>query len=130
MQVITKEMAISEVNSWLDFKKIRRSVRDAQSEAIDGIVECIEDGIYIIDPDTKNITFKLLFPIESISELVFKPRIKTSEFSKYSKKVKSGDTQGYINAKIACLTGQNTTIIDNMDHEDARIANYVAIFFV
>ncbi len=126
---LTREKALNEVEKWLDIKRIRPSVREEQKEAIEGMVECFELGIFSMNDETNEITHKLQFE-SSISELTYKTRINSAQFSKYSRKLKAGDTQGFINAKIACLTGQNTTIIANLDHEDSKIANQIAIFFI
>lgn len=127
--LLTREKSLKEVEKWLDAKRLRPSVREEHKEAIEGMTECFELGIFSMDEETNVITHKLVFE-GSISELKYKTRINSAEFSKYNQKVKQGDTQGFINAKIACLTGQNTSIIANLDHEDLKIASYITIFFM
>lgn len=126
---LSREKAIEEVNEWLDSKRVRPSVRKDNEEAINGMIECFELGIFARDPETNVIT-QFLEPGGALQKLEFKPRLTAEEFSKYNRNVKSGDSQGFINAKIACLTGQNTKLIEKLDHEDAKVSHYIVIFFL
>lgn len=132
MQSVSKEVAIKEVNSWLDAKRVRESVREKNKDSIDGLVESFESGAMSLNDENNEITYTLLFPVgdTSIKTLVFKPRMKHADFTAYANNLPKNDTRAFINAKIAALTGQNTGIINQIDHEDMRAIDDIAIFFM
>lgn len=129
--VLTLEQAIKEVDSWLDFKRIRAKKREEHKDAIENLIECFEEGIMTLNEDTKEITVNLLFPVEgAFDKLVFKPRISGDQLAPYARNVKSSDGRAVINSKIACATGQNISLIYKLDTEDQSIVDSIAFFFI
>lgn len=128
---ITKEIATEEVNGWLDYKRVRPSKRQEKEDHVQGMIECVEDGIFVINEDF-TITFNVLWPEEigNIKTLTFKPRISDREIDNYYKRLDKKSTTSFILARKAALTGINTTILMNMDTEDSTIADHITAFFL
>ena len=135
MSKVKENVAVNEVNRWLEFKKIKAKKIEESGEAIETISEAIQLGILSID---ENCIFKhkLEIPIESegnkimLSELTYKPRLKISEVHPKLQKVKTGDIHGMISSYISALTGQNSGMIRSLDTEDYRVAQAIATFFL
>jgi hypothetical protein len=128
---ITKEQAIKEVNAWLDFKMVKPNLRAKFEDSINDLVSAIEDGSMIMNPETKEITYNLMFPVgeSSLKQLVFKPRGNTALFKQYGAN-EAKDTRSTICCKIAALTGVNAKLIEYIDHEDMRQIDHLIVFFV
>ena len=131
MTAISRIQAEEEVNSWLDFKRVRLSKREENEQHVSGMIECVEEGIFIINDD-QSITFKVLFPdcLGDTEELIFKPRITDDEISRHLKKMDRKDANIYILARKAALTGVNTSILKKMDTEDSSISDHITAFFI
>ena len=129
---VTKEVALKEVNKWLDFKKVSEKKREENDDAIESLADAIVEGVLVLKSD-KRFVQTLLFPIGdegAIKTLTYKPRIKMSEVEARSQKVKPGDTQGIIRGYICALTEQAAAIIKELDTEDNRISRSIATFFL
>lgn len=130
---ITREVAKSEIDSWLDYKKIFSATREANAENIEFLEEMICEGVISIDKDTKEITHNLLFPLgdeSKISKLVYKPRINDRMLNPYLKGVKSNDADGRLTAYVSALTSQMRNVISNLDSQDKKISMSIAVFFL
>lgn len=132
--MVSKEVAINDINEWLDAKKISSKKRVLQVEQIESLVSEVEDGNLSFDPETKSLTYKLKFPLEgenlNLSELKFKYRITSNDLAPYLKGVKPSDADGRLAAYICALTGQNSGYIRKLDTEDLSIAQSIAVFFL
>jgi hypothetical protein len=126
-----RELAEKEVNSWLDYKRVKPSKREDNKDSIDSLIDSFMDGSLSLNPDTSEITLKLNYPVTSnnIDKLVFKPRLKVGEIHKRLANVKSTDGDARVMAYVSALTGQNTGVIADMDSGDYSIAQPIVIFF-
>ena len=145
-QVVTNEVAEAEVLKWLEFKKVSKSKRFAEdrvnySDDVNRMIEAVEDGVISIDCAGENPSFeikhKLSFPIEfdeggdALSELTYKPRLKTFELTKHLKGVKPSDADGRILAHKAALTNVAKGLINKLDTTtDSGVANAIVLFFI
>lgn len=133
MGVVTKEIADKEVNDWLLWKKVPDAYIKGSSLYINGISIAVQEGTFVIDPDTKVITHKLKWPIGSgefmITELKYKPRLTIAVIQSNISGVALSDLTGKSLSIIAALSGVPRTEIAPMDHEDFRAASDVAAFF-
>lgn len=132
MEKIAKEVAIAEVDKWLDMKKVSQSKREAYKDHIEILVESVVEGNLILNEDG-SLTQKLIFPIEgemSVSELVFKPRLNRRNVIPHLNGVKSSDGDGRIVAYMAALTGKPKNLLNSLDFEDSRISDSIVVFFV
>ncbi len=131
MPVVSKEQAIKEVNSWLDFKKVKPHIREKYQESIDELIIAFENGDMSLNPEKFEITYKLMHQVgeSSLKELTFAPRANEALFRQYGVN-EAKDQRSKINSKIGALTGQNAKLIGYIDHEDLREIDNIAIFFV
>jgi hypothetical protein len=136
MQKISKEIATSEVNSWLDYKKISEKKRESFRENIDSLISAIEDGVISLSGETKEFTQTLHFPLkddagnDTITALKYKARIKVDAVQSQLKNAKSSDAHEMIATYMSVLTGQPKAIIKSLDTEDYSLGNNIAIFFL
>lgn len=129
MSQVSRDVAEMDVNRWLDHKRIKASKREKNKEAIDGIVESVMDGTFIID-DQCVIKHKLSFGLgneESIVELNYSPRLTVGRIGEYTRLAKTNDER--VRGYIAALSGVANGIISTMDAEDYSVAGNVVIFF-
>lgn len=133
MEKVSKDIAESEVTSWLDKKKIMPSQREENRSAIDTLVEAISEGVLELDTETNVFTHKLLFPPEGdmpVTELTYKPRLNDTMLKPYLTGVKPGDVDARLLAYTAALTNKAKGILVNLDSADKRIATSIVIFFL
>lgn len=133
MQVITQEVAAKEVEGWLNFKRIPEAYIKGSGAYVNGITISVMEGIFTIDPATKEITHKLLFPIGvgefQITELKYKPRLGVSVIQASIAGLSPVDLTGRTLGTIAAMCGRPRTEIGPMDSEDFRAASDLAAFF-
>lgn len=130
--VVSKEKAEEEVQSWLDFKKVSDSDREEHADYIKALANYISCGDLVLNED-KSFTHKLKFPIgvgEAITHLTYKSRMNSQQLKPYLSGVKTGDSNGLINAHICALSGENAGVIGALDKEDIKIARAIVVFFV
>lgn len=130
-EAISKEQAIKEVTSWLDFKKVRPNLREKLEDSINDLILAFEEGLMVLNPETMEITYNLMFSVgeSSLKQLTFKPRANEAQFRQYGVN-EAKDTRAKICCKIAALTGQNAKLIEYIDHEDMRQIDHIIVFFV
>lgn len=129
--VISKEMAIAEVNRWLDSKKIGEKKRAAYEKTIEEIVSYVEDGTLILD-ENNMWKHKLLFPIESektTSELTYKNRLNVDEVTN-GLKGSDGTAQDMVKHYVVMLTGKVKGIINKLDTQDYSVCQSISVFFL
>jgi hypothetical protein len=130
---VSNEIAVAEVNYWLDAKKIKPSQREEQKDSIEILTEAIMDGSLTLDQETNVFKYQLLFPLlgeSPILDLTFKFRLNDSMVKPYLANVKHTDLTGMINAYICALTGKATGIINTIDSSDKKVARAIAAFFL
>lgn len=129
---VTYEVALKEVHSWLEHKKVSESKIEDSEDNIENLAKSICDGLLTLDGDF-NFTQTLKWVIGkegSVTHLVFKPRLKGGEIENRLQNVKAGNMQGMLNAYICGLTGENSVVVKDIDTEDGRVANAIASFFL
>lgn len=130
--VISKDIALQEVEKWLEFKKIGDSKREKQKESIEALIENFSDGVLILKEDM-TIVHTLKFPLDGempLKTLEYKPRIKTETVQLHLQGIKPADIDGRLSAFAAALTSKPKAIINKLDTEDTAIAQSIAIFFL
>lgn len=128
MPVLSLELAELEVHKWMEAKKVRESVKTANKDNIEQLVEGFADGLLSLNEETNEITQELQFPIDGLKKLVFKPRLSVSERTKYTSRAKS-DIDSQIVARLAALSGQNSALIAGMDTDDLAVSRSLTSFF-
>ena len=126
------ETAKADVDKWLDHKKVRDNKREANEDAIEGLVDAVVYGQLVLEKDF-SWTMNLDHPIEGdvpMEKLTFKPRLRVSETHSKLKGVKSGDADGRVMALIAALTGKPFAIIGKLDTSDYAVSQNIAVFFI
>ena len=129
---IAREQAESEVNQWLETKKVFKSVRESNQDSIDLLIEAIQDGVLIYNEDENTFTHKLLHPLKNempVEELTYISRLNDNILRPYLKGVPTGDGDARLLATIAALTGKAKGILSALDSVDKKICNAIAIFF-
>lgn len=132
---ITREAAIKDFEKWLNYKKIKGRKRSSNEDQEEILIDAIIDGSLRVDKDF-NLIYDLGFSIENdkgevtISNFIFKPRIKVYELNSKLKGVKSNDADGRIVAYISAITNQNSGIIKNLDTEDYNICQSIIMYFL
>lgn len=132
MSKINKEMAVADVNKWLDAKKISQSKRELQKDSIDSLVDAITEGWLMLNADTAFV-MKLKFPLDGedpLEELTFKTRVRTEQIKNHLKGVKATDIDGRLLAYGAALTSQSSTLINKLDTEDQSLVQSISVFFM
>lgn len=135
-ELITPELAAKEVESWLDYKKVKTGKRENLADQISILEENVCDGTLVLDDKTHKFTHKLQFPIENskgevtVKEIIYKPRLKVKEINAKMTGVKANDADGRVIGYVAALTEQPVAVISNLDTEDNSLAQAFAMFFL
>jgi hypothetical protein len=127
------EQAAKEVKEWLNFKKVNDFKRVNGEDNIGRLIRGFAFGTLVMDPDTKVITQKLLFPVGKeiqITELKFKPRIEISEVQSRLTGVGPDDGVGRALAYISAATGESSAVISKLDPEDYHLSGDLVVFFM
>jgi hypothetical protein len=132
---VSQEVAQKEIDSWLDFKKVKAEKRTEKDKAkqIQDLVDLVSAGDLVLDKETKEFTHTLLFPIENelkTTVLKYAPRVNVAKVQKNMVGVKGDDLHGMILAYGAAITGQPKGLLKELDSEDYRILQAVAVFFM
>lgn len=131
-QVVSKEIALKDVISWLDYKKVPASKREAYKDNIESLVNAVSEGTLVLNDD-KSFTHHLIFPFGkevTIDKLVYKPRIRVGDVYAHMNGIKTTDVDGRVHAYVCTLTGQPKEIVKQLDTEDIAVAQNIAIFFI
>lgn len=129
---VTREIAERDVNDWLDFKKVGLQKRISNKDQIEGLIDAVSEGTLLLKED-KVFVHTLKFPIGSeqvTDKFEYQPRIKLSQVQTHLQHVKGSDSASIITAYIAALTGKPSKLIGELDSEDSRIAQNIALFFL
>ncbi len=130
---VTREVAQSELDSWLDKKKVFQSKRESHQDHLDLMVEAMCEGCLVLKEDGKFVQ-TLLTPVgtddNSIKTLEYQSRLNRKMVQPYLQGLKTNDGDGRVLAYLAALTGQPKNILNTLDSEDQRIADSIVVFFV
>ena len=132
MTALSPEVAMQEIEKWLDHKKVSASKRESNEEAINELAEEISAGNLILDASF-NLEYSLKSPIiseEATKKLVFKPRLKIGTVYSHLQGVKPTDADGRLFAYAAALTSNPKEVIKNLDIDDWNIVKAVVVFFL
>lgn len=135
MTAVAKEVAQSDVEKWLDYKKVRASRREQNKAHVDNLIAAVSDGVLVVNED-KTITQNLSFPVQdkdgkdAFEALEYKPRIATSIVGMHLQGVNQEDNYGRVSAYVAALTGKPKALVMKLDTEDFGVASSIAVFFV
>lgn len=130
---ITEELAIKEVEKWLDYKRVSDKKREESESQIETMVSAIMEGDLVVSESGNKLTHNLRFPIgnnEEIKTLSYKARLSVKDRNRSLKGIKPTDTPEYILGHISALSDQNKALISEMDTEDHNIAQSIALFFM
>ena len=133
MGKVTHEVAQNEINSWLDKKKVFASIRDANKESIENLVEAVVEGVLTLDSSSFELTQILLFPLGEggvTKSLVYKARLNDNLLKPHLKNVELKDLEGRFAAMTAALTGETKGVYLAMDTADTRITKSILVFFL
>lgn len=132
MSALAPEVAMQEIEKWLDHKKVSANKRESNEEAIKVLAEEISAGNMVLT-DSFNLEYKLKSPIKSeqpTTQLVFKPRLTIGTVYNHLQGVKPTDADGRLFAYAAALTTNPKDLIKNLEIDDWNIVQAVVVFFL
>lgn len=135
MSKIPQVTAQAEVDKWLEAKKITGKKLDSLKDNVEALVDGIEDGSLVLREDM-HFVLKLKFPLtnsdgkETLTELVFKPRLTIKEVNARMKGVKPSDADARVIRYVGALTDQPSAVLENLDTGDNAMAQQFASFFL
>lgn len=127
-KTMTEELALKEVNKWLDYKKIRSKEREEKEAQIGILVDSIVDGSLVLNEDF-SLVQKLDFELENVKELVFKPRLTVAEINLKLRAIDASKAHEMLVAYASAATGKPSEIIRRLDANDYKVANAINMFF-
>jgi len=136
MAKVDREVAQDCVDAWLEARRIKPKKREEKKESIEAIIDAVEDGVIMIDPDTNEITQMLDFPVQNsdgvvtVKELVYKPRLTVLERDKGIKGVKADDGFGLVHGYISAMTDTPKQVLKSLDMQDYNVCQNLATLFM
>lgn len=136
MSKVSRDLALKDVDQWLNYKKVSEDKRERLSDFTERIIGSIMSGNLVLDQGSHNWIFKPYDPVKNndgevtVEEFVFKPRIRVRELHPYLSNVKQGDGDGRMLAYVCALTKQSTNVSGALYTEDYEICEAIAAFFV
>jgi len=126
------KVATQEINSWLDYKKVKAAPKETYKAQIDTLIQAVCDGELTINATTFELSQTLNCPVPELDLTVLKyvPRLTIGEMRKASVNVKPTDFDGKCIATIAAATGKAMSHLDKMDSSDYNTAQAIAVFFM
>ena len=129
--LVSEQVAIKDVERWLNFRRISDKRREDLKDQIDAIIEMVMDGSLIVNEDC-TLKYTLAFS-DGLpwTELKFKNRLQVRDVHEILRNhVKSGDGDGRIYAYLSALAGITFGEIRLLDSYDSgRLAN-ISVFFM
>lgn len=129
--LIANEIAVAEVNRWLDAKKIGAKKRETYKSTISQLVEYVEEGVLILSDDCI-FTHALKFPIgvdTTTTKLTYKLRLSVDASIEGLKGTNGSGTETVL-AYVSALTGEVKGFIKKLDSEDYSVAQAITVFFL
>lgn len=131
-QKVAKEVALKEVENWLDFNYIPQSEREEKRKDVEAIADAISTGLVVIDPETFDLKQILNCPVKSdieTTELIYKSRLQTEEQQKQLRGVLTSDGMGMIFAYAAAATGKPKAFFGKLITADTKLMQKIVVFF-
>ena len=134
-EVISKDVAIKEVDRWLDYKRIKPRKRENLSDNIEAMVDAVMDGTLVLEKNY-DWTHNLTFPLENdkgevtVDKLSYKSRIMVRDINSRMKGIKAGDGDARVIGYVSALTGEPAGVLNTLDTEDQAIFLHIATFFL
>jgi hypothetical protein len=131
--VISNEIALEEVNKWLDFREVDEEDRADDQKTIKFLAKQVSRGRLVINPDF-SLVQKLRFPLaiegaSPVDELKYATRINMDKVHNRLQGIKANDSAARVAAHIAALTSKPLLIIQKMDSEDYKLAATIYLIF-
>lgn len=137
--MVSSELALKEVERWMDFKNTRPKIRKENAGAIESIASFIEDDLLVLEEDF-TFTYSLQTPVEtkgdngsvesSIDEIKFKPRMKVMELKNSMRNIDAKNPVSMMIGIAAELTGKPAAFFDHLDSEDWGLIQNICLFFM
>ena len=132
MEVVSRDVAEQEIESWLSIRKVRQKKIEGNEDQMENLIEAVQEGLISVNDDGV-LTQKLNWPVgenDYLKELKYKVRLKVADSHKHLSGLKAGDMDGRMLAYVCALTNQSKTLIGGMDSDDYGIANSIVVFFL
>ena len=126
---MSREVALNEVEKWMDIRRVRPTKRRNQSEAIEVLADAFIDGSLVLDDETGELTFNLAFPVKSKEKIVFKPRVKVTEVNRYAEQNRKITGQSIVMNYLCASTGLMVAEAGDIDSEDYGIVQAIVGFY-
>ena len=133
MSALSPEVAMQEIEKWLDHKKVSASKRESNQEAIKSLAEEISSGSMVLDDTTFNLVYKIKYQSVTeapVKELIFKPRLNIGAVYNHLQGIKPTDADGRLFAYAAALTNNPKEVIKKLDIDDWNVVQAVVVFFL
>lgn len=131
--VIAREVALADIERWLNYKRVNDRKREEYKDNIDTLVDAVCDGDLVVAEDC-TLVHTLRFPIETgeskTTTLEYKPRLKMSTVHAHLQGVKATDGDGRLAAYIAALTSKPKAVVLALETDDYSISQSIAFFFI
>lgn len=135
--VISEELALAELKSFIH-KWVKKPVQDDKlADEYSDLLEAIMNGNLIIDSETKQPVYNLIYPIKndagnvSKSTIEFKTRIKPSTKADLADGLNLQKQQAKFSLRmIAYITGSTTAELDLYESEDYDVITQIAVVFM
>ncbi len=131
--VLNKAQATAELETWFSKKKIKETQKATQVDAVNILIEALQDGDLVLDQTTNEFTQKLMFPVgkdEAVKTLKYKPRLNDAQLRPFKEGDKPGSGADLILSTLAALTDVGKTILSTVDTQDKRVCNSIVVFFL
>jgi hypothetical protein len=131
MNQVSIEVAQSEIDGWLKFRRVNDRRKLEMESQVETLVNAVCDGALIVKEDN-SLELTLIEPLGDNSKrvLTFKPRIQVRDVQPALRSLKSGDGDGRIMAYLSALTGESMGILGLMDSSDHSICASIVVFFL
>lgn len=129
--VVSRDMASSEVFEWLKSRKIRQRRIDEHEDSVNEIIDCVVDGDITFEGD--KLIFHLAEPIgdeQNVKKLIFEPRITMQQIRQRLKKVPAGDMDGRVMAYVGSATNKSKSVLEQISSTDWSLIQTIAVFFM
>lgn len=132
--LVSKNVAESEIQKWLDVRKVSDKKRELYSDTISELVTAVEEGRLTVEDDG-TLVQKLEFPMgenKSIVTLRFAPRVTIYDVRQATSALnaKANDPDARLIAYIAASTKMAVNVVQRLDTIDYSTSTNIALFFL
>lgn len=132
MSKVSREVAVIDVERWLDANKVWRKKREALDAMVSNLIEAVVEGLLVVNEDN-TLTQHLSMPIGNdgfVSDLKYKQRITSVDLDAARRIVKGDNFEDGITRCIMAFTGQPLNVVRMLDRAtDLHIAESIVVFF-